>query len=92
MTQRRNAKLLQVLVRQTRKNRLVDVVLADTASYCPRPRLRSQTTMSMMAPELRLAAYHRWRVAENMAPSLMPVLGDPSLAGEEGGRNRLDLS
>ena len=29
MTQRRNAKLLQVLVRQTRKNRLVDVILAE---------------------------------------------------------------
>src|ERR1700731_3292776 len=31
----------------------------NAASYCPRPRLRSQTTTSMMAPELRLAAYHR---------------------------------
>ena len=32
----------------------------NAASYFPRPRLRSQTTTSMMAPELRLGAYHRW--------------------------------
>ena len=31
----------------------------NAASYFPRPRLRSQTTTSMMAPELRLGAYHR---------------------------------
>ena len=30
-----------------------------TASYFPRPRLRSQTTMSIMAPKLRIAAHHR---------------------------------
>jgi len=36
----------------------------NAASYCPRPRLRSQTTTSMMAPELRLGAYHRWRGSE----------------------------
>src|ERR1700730_12343607 len=36
----------------------------NTASYCPRPRLRSQTTTSMMAPELRLGAYHRRRGSE----------------------------
>jgi hypothetical protein len=31
----------------------------NAASYCPRPRLRSQTTMSIMKPKLRLGAYHR---------------------------------
>ena len=30
----------------------------NAASYFPRPRLRSQTTMSMMRPRLLLAAYH----------------------------------
>jgi hypothetical protein len=45
-----DAKLLQVLFRQTRKNRLVYLILAIAASYFPRPRLRSQTTTSMRAP------------------------------------------
>jgi hypothetical protein len=36
-------------VRQAREDRLVNVVVANTASYFPRPRLRSQTTTSMMA-------------------------------------------
>ena len=52
---RGDAKLLQVLVRQARKNRLVYVILAEAASYFPRPRLRSQTTMSMMAPTIGVA-------------------------------------
>ena len=40
----------------------------NAASYFPRPRLRSQTTMSMMAPELRLGAYHRWSGPEKHGP------------------------
>src|SRR5262245_50812607 len=30
----------------------------NTASYFPRPRLRSQTTMSMTAPTIRVAGHH----------------------------------
>jgi hypothetical protein len=46
----------QVLVRQAREYCLVYVILAEDPSYFPRPRLRSQTTTSMMmAPTLRLA-------------------------------------
>jgi hypothetical protein len=44
VTKRGDTKLLQVLVRQARENRLVYVILAEIASYFARPRLRSQTT------------------------------------------------
>jgi hypothetical protein len=43
--ERRYAKLLEVLRREVRQDSLVYL-----ASYFPRPRLRSQTTMSMTAP------------------------------------------
>ena len=56
--ERGNAKLLQVLRRQARKNRFVNLILSERSLILPRPRLRSQTTMSMMAPELYLGAYH----------------------------------
>jgi hypothetical protein len=45
--ERRYSKLLEVLRRKVRQDRLVYLILANTASYFPRPRLRSQTTMSM---------------------------------------------
>ena len=48
MPKRRDAKLLQVLVRQARKNRLV--YSRNAASYFLRPKLRSQSTMSIVAP------------------------------------------
>ena len=58
MPKRRDAKLLQVLVRQARQNRLVYVILAEIASYFPRPRLRSQTTMSMTVPTIGGGVHH----------------------------------
>ena len=45
--------------REARQDPFVDLILRKTASYFPRPRLRSQTTMSMMAPLLTVAARHR---------------------------------
>ena len=51
MPKRGDAKLLQVLRRQAREDRLVYLILAEiAASYFPRPRLRSQTTTSMTRP------------------------------------------
>ena len=47
MPNRRDAKLLQGLVRQAREDRDVDVILAESASYFPRPRVRSQFAMSI---------------------------------------------
>jgi hypothetical protein len=47
-----DAKLLQGLVRQARKDRLVISFSRNAASYFPRPKLRSQTTTSMVAPLL----------------------------------------
>ena len=52
--QRRDAEVLQVLRRQAGQNRLVYLILAEAASYFPRPRLRSQTTMSMTG------AHNQW--------------------------------
>ena len=49
-----NAKLLQVLLRQARQNRLVYFVLAECSLVLSRPRLRSQTTTSMKG------AHHQW--------------------------------
>ena len=53
-----DAKLLQVLC--VRLGRTVSSISfsRNAASYFPRPRLRSQTTMSMGTPGLLLAAYH----------------------------------
>ena len=45
----RDPKLLQGLVRQAGKDRLVYLILAECASYFPRPRPRSQITTSMTA-------------------------------------------
>ena len=50
VSKRRDAKLLQVLVRQARENRLVYVILAEDRLVLAEARLRSQTTTSMMAP------------------------------------------
>ena len=50
--------LLQVLSRQVRKDRLVYVILAECRSYFPRPRLRSQTTMSIGRPPSVGDVYH----------------------------------
>ena len=46
-------KLLQGLVRQARKDRLVYLILAECRLIFPRPRPRNQTTMSMIASLLR---------------------------------------
>ena len=58
VTKRSDTKLLQVLVRQARENRLVYVILAEIASYFARPRLRSQTTTSMTVPTIGSGAHH----------------------------------
>jgi hypothetical protein len=55
---RRYAKLLQVLSRQGQDNRVVNVVLVDSASYFPRPRLRSQTTTSMLPSVTEGCGHH----------------------------------
>ena len=54
-----DAKLLQVLFRQARKNRLVYSFSRNVASYLPRPRLRSQSTTSMRAPAIGDGVHHR---------------------------------
>jgi hypothetical protein len=54
-----DAKLFQVLAVRLGRTRSVISFSRKTASYFPRPRLRSQTAMSMMAPKLRVAAHHR---------------------------------
>src|SRR6476619_269748 len=48
------------------------------ASYLPRPRLRSQSTMSMTAPLLRVAAHHR--LSDPECPAQHPK--QPSLLRE----------
>ena len=59
MPERGDPKLFQVLCRQAGKNRFVYLVFAECGLVAfPRPKLRSQTPMSMTAPELRLVAYH----------------------------------
>ena len=50
MTDCRDAKLLQGLVRQAGRTVSSISFSRNAASYFPRPRLRSQTTMSMMRP------------------------------------------
>ena len=53
MTNRTNADFLQVLLGQVREDPLVDLVVAECRLVFFETRLRSQTTMSMMAPLLR---------------------------------------
>ena len=48
-----DAKLLQMLFRQARKNRLIYFVLAKCRLILPEAQARSQTTMSMTAPTQR---------------------------------------
>jgi hypothetical protein len=50
MADGRDPDLLQGLVRQARKDRLVYSFSRNAASYFPRPRLRSQFATSMTAP------------------------------------------
>ena len=50
----------------------------NAASYFPRPRLRSQTTMSMTAPQLGVAAHHR--LSDPACPAQHPK--QPSLLRE----------
>jgi hypothetical protein len=50
MTNGTDADLLQVLLCQVREDPLVDLIVAERCSYSPSPRLRSQTTTSIMAP------------------------------------------
>ena len=58
MPERRYAKLLEVL--PVRLGRTVSSISfsRNAASYFPRPRLRSQTTMSMTAPTIGGGAHH----------------------------------
>ena len=86
-----DAQILQVVRRQIRQDRVVYLVLAERSLILSKAKAPQPDHDVHDGPELRRAVYHRWRAAENMAPSLMPVLGDPSLAGDEGRRNRLDL-
>src|ERR1700722_12972411 len=50
MADRGDAEILQVVNRQFRQHRTVDFVVRNAPSYCPRPRLRSQSPTSMVAP------------------------------------------
>ena len=51
MTNRTDADLLQVLLRQVREDRSSISFSRKAASYSSRPRLRSQTMTSMTAPQ-----------------------------------------
>ena len=53
-----DAKLLQVLCRQARKNRLVYLIFAECSLILPEAQVRSKTTTSMTAPTQR-CAHHR---------------------------------
>ena len=53
MTNGTDANFLQVLLRQVWKDPLVNLVVAECRLVFSRPRLRSQTTMSMPAPVTR---------------------------------------
>ena len=48
MTNRADADFLQVLRREARQNPFVNLILAEDRLVSSRPRLRSQTAMSMM--------------------------------------------
>jgi hypothetical protein len=63
-------KLLEGLMRQAWKNRLVYLVVAERRSYLPRPRLRSQTTTSMMA-----ALNREWRASSAGPDKLSRAIG-----------------
>ena len=65
MPDRRDAKFLQVSC--VRLGRTVSSISFSrkAASYFPRPRLRSQTTMSMRCPKLRVAA--SWSCAKRVS-------------------------
>jgi hypothetical protein len=53
MPQCGDAELLQVLVREARKNRLVYLVLAEGRLVLPKAKAPQQTTTSMSAPRLQ---------------------------------------
>ena len=57
VSKRSDAELLQVLVRQTRENRLVNVVLAEGRLIRPRPSFRSQSPRSIASVALSRSAW-----------------------------------
>ena len=58
VTKRGDTKLLQVLVRRVRQDRLVNLFLAEDRLVLPEARLRSQTRTSMMGAYNRGGAHH----------------------------------
>jgi hypothetical protein len=55
---RADADFLQVLLGEVREHPLVDLVVAECRLVSSRPRLRSQTTMSMTAPTIGGGGHH----------------------------------
>ena len=93
MTNRTNADFLQVLLREAREGPFVYFVLAKCGlvlfeAKAPQP--SSEVHDNAQAPPCSISSLER--PGERWWPRpLAPFSGDPSLAGDAGGRNRLDL-
>jgi hypothetical protein len=66
MSQRRDAKLLQVLVRQARENRLVYVILAEDRLILSEAQAPQQTTTSML-PSVTEGCPASWSCPEGVS-------------------------